>query len=106
MPPPTSFSMWSGRLTDAADVPCGDCVACCTVESGFYGDADCPQLDRSLPGCKAYSQRPDGCRRFDCRAYVRHAGVVGGPVFNAGVERMEGPSAVIWDYMRRCQNGT
>ena len=83
-------------------VPCGDCFACCSAESGFHGKTDCEHLDRTRPGtaCLVYAARPDNCREFDCRRYVQRGSVTEGVLFDAAVPCMEGASAIIWKYIQ------
>ena len=62
---------WNAALTPSV-VPgksCGSCTKCCTVmavaEIKKKAWVECPHAAAGL-GCKIYSDRPSGCRKFIC----------------------------------------
>jgi len=93
--------------TPAAGFDCGDCTACCTVlavtELQKPMRFACQQICRD--GCRIYSDRPAGCRQFNC-LWLR--GALRAPSqTQSHPDLMPGPEdpllrpdhlGVIWDY--------
>jgi Fe-S-cluster containining protein len=102
------------RGEGGADVPCGDCVGCCTswypvpirpkdklalaeipvrfLTTAHNGqammvalsDGTCPML--SAGKCSIYAQRPQTCRDYDCRVFAA-AGIAAGGEDRSAINR-------------------
>ncbi len=84
-------SALAARKQQVAEVPCGECRACCRHDRIFLGPGDDPRryrwhvedgyavLERrpdgaciylTASGCGIHEHAPSICRRFDCRVLV------------------------------------
>ena len=82
------------QVTIPADVPCGDCHACCSIthdieynkrdDTSLFIDGILPKVDTrcaylTKTGCSAYQRRPAMCRLYDCRVIALTGLVPEGP---------------------------